>query len=339
MLAVDNTLGAALIGFSLSMFAFGILSAQVYTYFQRYPLDKAPYKFLVAALWTLEGSHVALTGHFLYTCAISNWGNPLILLGPPLWSVVVQVPMGAFIGFIVKSCFALRVWRFSGHNIWITGLIFIATLTQLGSSIWYTVVGFRLTSFIKIGSLFNIATISLALGAFTDILTALTLSWYLGKLKTGYQRSDSLVNRLIVYAINTGVLTSTCSAACLVCYDLMPKTYVFIACYFVLSKLYANSLMATLNTRTIMRGRGTDRDIETVPTFVMMGNNTELPRLPYAHQDLEFVEDLKSEPKRPTLQVGVHKEVSFRADDASSPSTVSDLESGYQEHNHYASSW
>lgn len=32
-----------------------------------------------------------------------------------------------------------------------------------------------------------------------------------------------------------------------------------------------------------MKGRGTDRELETVPTFLMMGNNTELPRLPYTN--------------------------------------------------------
>jgi len=348
MPSVDTTLGAAFVGFSLSIFVLGILSAQVYTYYQRYPLDKPAYKFLVAGLWVLEVGHTVLTGHFFYVYAISNWGNGLILLGAPIWSIIVQVPLGAFMGLIVKCCFAMRVWRFSGHNIWITGLLVVAVLGQCGCSIWYTVVGFNLTSLTNIGSLFDIATVSLALGAFTDILTALTLSWYLRRLKTGYKHSDSIINRLIIYAINTGMLTSTISAACLVCYDLMPTNYVFIACYFVLSKLYANSLMATLNTRTILKGRGTDRELETVPTFVMMGNNTELPRLAYTNRESRFAQDFdqdfKSEQKRSPVQVGVHREVSFKADDTPSPSsaytsTVSDVETGQNERHYYATAW
>jgi len=337
MPTVDTTLGAAFVGLSFSIFVLGILSAQVYTYYQRYPLDKPAYKFLVAILWTLEIAHTVLNGHFFYIYAISNWGNSAILLGAPIWSLIVQLPIGAFMGLIVKACFATRVWRFSGHNYWITSLLVVVTFVQCGFSIWYTIVAFNLQSLVDIGSLFDIATASLALGAFADILTAVTLSWYLHRLKTGYQKSDSLVNRLIIYAINTGMLTSTTSAVCLVCYDLMPTNYIFIGFYFILSKLYANSLMATLNTRTISKGRGTDRALETVPTFVMMGNNTELPRLHYPHEELQSPQDVKSESP---VEIGMHTDVSYKVDDAPTPSSVFtfDTESGQNER-HYASAW
>ena len=47
----------------------------------------------------------------------------------------------------------------------------------------------------------------------------------------------------------------------------------------VLTLVYANSLLATLNTRLILKGRGTDDAHETVPTFLMVGPNT-IPPLP-----------------------------------------------------------
>lgn len=43
----DSTLGAASIGFSVSCVVFGVLSTQVFTYFQRYPSDRPAYKILV----------------------------------------------------------------------------------------------------------------------------------------------------------------------------------------------------------------------------------------------------------------------------------------------------
>lgn len=43
--------------------------------------------------------------------------------------------------------------------------------------------------------------------------------------------------------------------------------------------MYANSLLATLNTRIILKGRGTDNAHETVPTFLMVDPNT-IPPLP-----------------------------------------------------------
>lgn len=43
--------------------------------------------------------------------------------------------------------------------------------------------------------------------------------------------------------------------------------------------VYANSLLATFNTRLILKGRGTDNAHETVPTFLMVDPNT-VPPLP-----------------------------------------------------------
>ncbi|KIM43035.1 hypothetical protein M413DRAFT_69508 [Hebeloma cylindrosporum] len=47
-LSIQNTLGVASIGFSVSCAVFGILSTQVFVYFQRYPADRAIYKVLVS---------------------------------------------------------------------------------------------------------------------------------------------------------------------------------------------------------------------------------------------------------------------------------------------------
>ena len=48
----------------------------------------------------------------------------------------------------------------------------------------------------------TVAIVALGLGVLTDVLTALSISWYLRKLKTGYKNCDTLVNKLISYAVS-----------------------------------------------------------------------------------------------------------------------------------------
>lgn len=154
----------------------------------------------------------------------------------------------------------------------------------------------------------------------------------------------------------------------------MPDNFVFIGCYFVLSKREhfdlcrapflivfisirklsyghvrinqlsgswrTNAFTARLNTRHIMKGRGTDRELETMPTFLMMGHDTELPRLNYTnHRESQFNDDSKVCPclvhinvvhvahqqqiDHPAMQVGIHREVSYKADHGSLPSPAS----------------
>jgi len=67
----------------------------------------------------------------------------------------------------------------------------------------------------------------------------------------------------------------------------MPDNLIFIALYFILSKLYANSCLATLNTRRFVQGRGTDREEVTIPTFVMVNNTVNRQRPQYSPRDLE----------------------------------------------------
>ncbi|KAG7093745.1 hypothetical protein E1B28_007396 [Marasmius oreades] len=123
----------------------------------------------------------------------------------------------------------------------------------------FTVKAFQLPSVFDVVNLRVLGTVALGLGVLTDIMIAIALCYYLNKLRTGYKQSDSLVNSLVRYAINTGAFTSAVSVTTLILYNLMPTNLVFIATYFVLSKLYAISFMATLNTRRIIRGKGTDR--------------------------------------------------------------------------------
>ncbi|TFK52647.1 hypothetical protein OE88DRAFT_1658022 [Heliocybe sulcata] len=272
-ISIDGTLGADFCGFAVATLVMGVLTSQVFTYFKRYPADKPAYKLLIALLWTLELADQALIAHQFYFYTISNYGNPLVLLEKIVWSLVLQVEIGALVGTIVKACFAMRVWRFSNHNILITGVVLLLIVAQMGTATLFTVKAFFLGSLIELKDLKIFGSLSLALGVATDAVTALALCYFLSKLKTGYSNSDSLVNSLSLYAVNTGLLTSALSLTTLILYNIMPDNFIFMGIYFVVSKMYAVSFVATLNTRRIVRGKGTDRErTDPVNTFHMLTN-------------------------------------------------------------------
>lgn len=305
-----STIGASFIGFAASSVLLGVICSQTWTYLNRYPLDTWFYKSLVAMLTTMTIIDQAFIGHAVYIYAISDWGNPLALLKPPLWTLILQVTVGSVVGFIVKSCFAMRVYRFSQHNMAVTAVIIVLAIGQLAAACLYTVRAFQSSALIDVSKLKVVGIVSLALGVATDMATAGALCYFLRGLKTGYSKDDSLVNRMTLYAINTGVLTSAVSLACLILYDLMPDNFIFMGFYFVLSKLYVNSFLATLNTRRVLRGRGTDNEATTMPTFLMVGKMTK-------HDPDADIEMLPSPSSRLTpshLEVGVEREVTVSRD-------------------------
>ncbi|KAF8272822.1 hypothetical protein EI94DRAFT_161569 [Lactarius quietus] len=274
---LGNTIGALVFGWGISNLVFGMLCVQVWRYYQRYPNDHWSYKVLVFTLWALEAIHQAFVGHTTWFYVVENFGNIFVFFEPPVWTLCAQTVLGSLVGTIVKICFAMRVWKFSRGNYLVTGLIIGMVFAQFATAILYTIKTFQLRVD-EAGQIKSIGSVALSLGVMTDVFTATSLSYFLHKMRTGFKRSDTLINRLIIYSVNTGMLTSVFSAAVLASYNLMPANFVYISLYFILCKLFANSCVGTLNTRRFVQGRGTDHEEATIPTFLMVANT--LPAQP-----------------------------------------------------------
>ncbi|KAG2353147.1 hypothetical protein BDR07DRAFT_738674 [Suillus spraguei] len=59
---------------------------------------------------------------------------------------------------------------------------------------------------------------------------------------------DRMFNSIILYTLENNALTSAATIISIVCWVTM-RNLIFLGVHFVLSKLYANSLLATLNSR------------------------------------------------------------------------------------------
>lgn len=313
--SLDSTLGAAAIGLSVSCVVFGILTTQVFLYFRRYPADRPFYKVLVGVIWTLELADQIFIIHFAYYYTVTHFGDFITLYkGDVVWSVLTEVALAALVGILVKGCYAMRVWRFSNRNIFITGTIVVLITAQVVLATLYVIRSFQWNKFELTPKLKTYAALSLASGVLTDIITASALAFFLRRLRTGFKTSNSLVNRLTVYAINTGAITSAISLTTLLLYNLKPEDFYFMAFYFVLAKFYAITLLCTLNTRKVIRGKGTDREGASSKaeghtqgnSFYMVDINTQTTR-----------QMARSPPISPvkSVEIGVHHDLAVKSDE------------------------
>jgi len=269
------------VGFAISCCVYGIFLSQVGRYFSRFRSDRLILKLTVIIILILVTADQAFIGHLVYFYSISSFAKPKVLMeGKVTWSLILQLTVGAITGAIVKCAFASRVWRFSGRNKWITGLIVLLLVAHLAISLAFASKSFELPGLYAVVELQILGTISLGIGVVTDIVTAGALCIFLNRLRTGYQKSDSLVDSLVRYAINTGGLTSAVSVTTLLLFNIMATTTLyFAAVYFTLSKLYAISYMATLNTRRTVSGRGTDERAAETNHTNMFALGTRVPSM------------------------------------------------------------
>ncbi|OJT07350.1 hypothetical protein TRAPUB_1816 [Trametes pubescens] len=104
--------------------------------------------------------------------------------------------------------------------------------------------------------LMQIKGLSISINAFAaagDVTIAAILCTILHYSRTGFSKSNTLINRLMVFAVNTGLLTSICACLSLITILALPNTFIYITFFFLVGRMYSNSLMATLNARKSLR--------------------------------------------------------------------------------------
>jgi len=230
-------------------------------------------KHSVTAVLILDTVHQALITHTVYTYTVTDWGNPT-QLAKIVWSLLIEVIFTAITAFIVQGFLTLRVWRLSNKNKYITGSCVMLAASGFLTSLVYVAKALRFENLAELDLIKGESLAVNILGAATDILIAGTLCTVFSLSRTGFQRTDVLINRLILFSVNTGLLTSLCALASLISILAAPHTFIYIAFFFCLGRLYTNSLLATLNARKILFARG----IKPQPVDAMSVSLSDLPQ-------------------------------------------------------------
>ncbi|GLB33468.1 hypothetical protein LshimejAT787_0103520 [Lyophyllum shimeji] len=256
-LVVDNTMGASLVGVICAAILYGVSCVQTWYYFDKYRGDVWYIKTLVCGIWIFDSIHQGLISHTVYTYLITNYNNPEVL-GNMVWSILLEVLFNAFIGFFVQGFLTLRVWRLSGGNVPLIVLTVSLVVAEFGCSVAFTIHSMKLVTWEQLAELKGLSMAVNILAAVTDALIAGALCFFLHRSRTGFRKSDTMISKLIMFTVSTGVLTSICAIASLVSIIVWGKTLIYVAFYFSLGRLYSNSVLATLNARQAIRELGED---------------------------------------------------------------------------------
>jgi len=251
--ALDNTMGAIFVGVILGAALWGISCMQTSEYFSE-DSRKDPWltKATVTTLLGLNTLHQILVTHVIYVYLISEHFN-FAYLNVVVWSLVVQVFVSAFIALIVQTFFVYRIWILSHRNIYIVACVQALVVGTFIITIYYSVQAWHVKTFTNLPSVLTLGQGVNAMTAITDITIAAVLIFILYRSKTGFAKCDSIINQLILYSLNTGSLTSVCAFFSLLVASVFPQTLIFVTFFIPCSRLYINSLLATLNARRKLR--------------------------------------------------------------------------------------
>ncbi|KAF7370965.1 hypothetical protein MSAN_00730600 [Mycena sanguinolenta] len=264
---LDKTFGVGFIGVVVAAGLHGVSCVQAWWYYTHQD-DRWPLKLLVGAVMTFDTIHQALISHTVYTYLITNYNNGAELL-QIVWSLLVEVLFNGLTALLVQrftnslldvlhltplSFLTLRIWRLSNGNIWLTGIALLLVWGEFGCVLAYVALSLRLHTFVELVELKALSITVNALAAAGDVFIAGTLTWLLHRSRTGFHRSDTMIRKLTIFAVNTGAVTSLCAIGSLISICVAGNTFIYILFFFCMGRLYCNSLLATLNARKSIRG-------------------------------------------------------------------------------------
>ncbi|KZT25966.1 hypothetical protein NEOLEDRAFT_1241498 [Neolentinus lepideus HHB14362 ss-1] len=265
MLTLDNSLGALFLGILVSAILFGVTNAQAFLYFHECKKREDPFllKSSVALLWLFDILHLVFIGRTFYWYAVSHFGN-LFVLQYTTWSLTVQVVITGLSNFMIRGIFLERIWRLSNKK-------YIAPIMAVPAFI-VLVLGFVYASeapshlqdtrsYLEVFALSPDPNHSLICGQqwmlyivyacamLTDSSIAVMNTSFLRRSRADAKPMD-IPNVLVIYGINTGIISGLCSTCIFLTYAIMPRNLISVGFGFVLGKVYLNALLASLNART-----------------------------------------------------------------------------------------
>ncbi|KAI9450021.1 hypothetical protein BJY52DRAFT_1215664 [Lactarius psammicola] len=288
---IRKTYGCTFIGMVISIMLFGITILQTWIYYWQYGnRDQKALKLFVAIIFILDTLHTVLCTYSVYWYLVLNFGN-VEILGYNMWSMNFQIDVNALVDYMVRLYYARRVYLVSG-SIVIPVIIVVFGTVCITLAFVFTVKAAALKYWSLYTSLIPVTCIALGLGVVADILIALSMCWFLYHQRTGFARTDSMITTLMAYSINSGLLTSVLATAVLISFATAPSLLIWQLFFWPMSKFYANSLLAMLNSRDYIRKRSaTDK---TESAFDMSSIRIE-----------QRSEAYKSTSKPPTVSVSV----------------------------------
>ncbi|TBU52331.1 hypothetical protein BD310DRAFT_981947 [Dichomitus squalens] len=251
--ALDNTYGALLLGTFIGLMLYGLTVHQTYRYFRLYPTDIPVLVYLVLAILTIETVHTAMIMAACYYHLVSNYFNPITLLEGH-WSTRIITPTSGLCILVCQAFYARRVWYVGHQYRYIVGVAGVLMLALLAFTISATVEGFilPLSNFHRDSWMVSVL---FSLAVAIDILLTSSLIFVLVRSRTGFKRTDFTIDIIVVYAINTGLLTSIVGLLGAIFAIILPGNFIYIGISIVATKLYANSVLAVLNSRRALSDR------------------------------------------------------------------------------------
>ncbi|KAI0654623.1 hypothetical protein C8Q70DRAFT_508745 [Cubamyces menziesii] len=269
---LDQTFGSLLVGTYITLVLYGLTVHQAFRYYRIYRQDVPRLRGLVSGLLLADTVYVVLCTYSCYHYLVTSYFKAEALVSGT-WSLRLMAPTTGVIIVLSQSFYFRRAVLIGSWYKTYIAIVLILMLGEIGFTIAVTVDSFLRETFERFSGATWMVSAAFALAVVIDVIISTTLIMTLRKSRTGFKRTDTVLHILVVYTINTGLLTGTFSALSLILAVVRPNDLIFFACNMITTMLYSNSMLAVINSRRFLTqrataplGTGTSIDLNTITT-------------------------------------------------------------------------
>ncbi|KAG6331638.1 hypothetical protein ID866_7451 [Astraeus odoratus] len=247
----DKTLGTLLVGIFFNTYLYGLVSYQFAAYYRSVLPpefnDRPAVKYMVLFLFLLDTFHSASVVYMAWTYVVANFGNPAALAVAE-WPYTFT-PIGTAAAALTTQLFlGYRIWCLSESNI-LYGIIIIMAIPSFVLGLACSIKAWIIKVLEDLPQINNLVIAWLAMQVIVDTFVTVTLITILIRSKTGYRKTDTVLNRLIRGAIQTGLFAGIFSLGDLVSFLVLPTTNFYGMFAIPIGRIYTNTLLDTLLAR------------------------------------------------------------------------------------------
>ncbi|KAI6042767.1 hypothetical protein EDC04DRAFT_3088354 [Pisolithus marmoratus] len=263
-------LGPSLVSLVLSATLYGCALVQTHVYYKLFPKDSWKFRILVASEMCLQTVHLALLALGMWQTVMTDYAQRPQILALPL-TLAIGIGFSGPIAFCAQAFFVFRLYTFSQKK----ALPIFCSLLVVTQFVFTLMVSMATVAARDLSlqpwQRFIISALFITICADTTI--AVSMSYYLKASESGFHQTSRVVDRIVLYVMATGTITSISALASGLFILITPDIFIWLGlfiiesgCEFIVSriwqpvsdliradalllKVYTNSLLAALNAR------------------------------------------------------------------------------------------
>ncbi|TNY20030.1 hypothetical protein DMC30DRAFT_417367 [Rhodotorula diobovata] len=253
MSSIVSDIGPFYVGVLLNIAIGGVNWMQLLDYLTRAPQDRPLVRFAVLSVFLVSAVHTAVSCHITWFYGIEHFGDEA-RLADCVWSFAVDPLLTALVAAFVQSHYAWRVYLVGKRSAWAPGVILVLTALQLGLGIYLTVIALVDTAWVNIHRRLDayVATWLFTMAA-GDIAITGALTYHLNQVRSEFDTTKSLVDRIVRTIVANNALTAVSAIASGILFVSSRNTGWHVIFGITLARLYTLSFLSSLNARQSLR--------------------------------------------------------------------------------------